>query len=79
VSGTKKNILHNEIPVLNFARECVVATKDIAPGEVISTANVWVKRPGTGEIPAKHLKKVLGKKAKVAIKYDSQLKWADVE
>jgi len=30
-SGTKKNILHNEIPVLNFARECVVATKDIAP------------------------------------------------
>ena len=38
----------------------------IAPvkkGEAFTKENIWVKRPGTGEILAKDFKKILGKKA----------------
>ena len=37
--------------------------------------NLWVKRPGTGEIKAKHYKNILGKKAKVSIPKNTQIKW----
>ena len=52
-----------------------MATKDIAAGEKITMENVWVKRPGTGEIKAKDLSKVLARVAKVDIKKDQQLSW----
>jgi len=73
--GGKKVILPEEKPTINFAYACVVATKDIAAGEKITMENVWVKRPGTGEIKAKDLSKVLARVAKVDIKKDQQLSW----
>jgi N-acetylneuraminate synthase len=56
--GTNKAILENERPVLKFARASVVAIKPIAAGERLSEANIWVKRPADGEIPAKSYKQV---------------------
>ena len=41
--------------------------------------NIWVKRPGTGNIAAKHFKDVIGKKAKRNIPEDEQLSWEDFE
>ena len=38
---------------------------------------IWSKRPGTG-IPAKLMKKVIGKKAKKNIKENQLLKWSDL-
>ncbi|MEE3226230.1 MAG: SAF domain-containing protein, partial [Bacteroidota bacterium] len=41
-------------------------------------ANIWVKRPGTGEILAEQFEDILGKKAARAIAEDEQLKASDV-
>jgi len=73
--GGSKTILKEEMPTIKFAYACVVTTKDMKKGEVFSKENLWVKRPGTGDIKAEHYSKILGKKAKKDIKKDSQLKW----
>ena len=46
----------------------------VKKGEVFTKENIWVKRPGTGEILAKDFKKILGKKAVEDIAADTQLK-----
>jgi len=76
--GSEKRIIEDERPVVEFARHSVVALRDIAKGETFTRENVWVKRPGTGEIQANDISKVLGKKALVDISYDSQLRWEQV-
>lgn len=77
--GGKKDILEEEQPTIDFAYACVVSTKDIKKGEVFSEENIWVKRPGTGEIKAVDYPKILGKIAKVDIKKDIQIKWSNIE
>ena len=76
--GTDKAILDKERPVLNFARASVVAIKPIAAGDRITEDNIWVKRPGDGEIPAKLFKQVVGRVAKVAMAPDHQIKWSEL-
>lgn len=71
--GGKKDILDDEKPVIDFAYACVVAIKDINKGEALSLDNIWVKRPGTGEIFAKDFEDVLGKIATVDISENTQL------
>jgi len=77
VGGTKA-ILPEEQPTINFAYACVVAIRDIKAGERLSEENVWVKRPGSGEIKAVHFERILTKKVRKEIKKDSQLKWSDL-
>jgi N-acetylneuraminate synthase len=77
--GGSKEILPEEKPTIDFAYACVVAIRPIAPGEPFTMENVWVKRPGTGEIKASHFDSVLGKRAKSAIPLNAQLRWQDVE
>jgi len=77
-SGGNKNILKEEQPTIDFAYASVVSIKDIKQGEKFSKDNLWVKRPGTGEILAKHFESLLGKVAQNDIKADSQLRWGDV-
>jgi len=76
--GGKKTILKEEQPTIDFAYACVVSLKDIAAGEKLSAENIWVKRPGTGEIKAVDYERLLGKSAKSAIKRDAQLRWSDI-
>ena len=45
----------------------------------LSKENVWVKRPGTGEILAKDFQKVLEYKAKMKISKNTQIKWNMIE
>jgi N-acetylneuraminate synthase len=66
-------IQQDELPVMEFARECVVVIKPVARGEELSLANVWVKRPGTGPIPAHDLPKVLGRRAARDLAFDHQV------
>ena len=75
----KKDILKEEQPTINFAYACVVATQDIHPNEELTKNNIWVKRPGTGEIKASYFNKILGKKTKKFLKKDSQIKWEEIE
>jgi len=72
--GGSKTILPEEKPTIDFAYSSVVTINDIKKGDSITSENIWVKRPGTGEIPAGDFSKVLGKKALVDIKKDVQLK-----
>ena len=77
--GGTKEILAEEKPTIDFAYACVVSIRDIPAGENLSLENVWVKRPGTGEIKAVHLDSLLGRRVKRAIAINSQLRWADLE
>lgn len=72
-----KDILPEEKPTIDFAYACVVSIRDITAGEELTRENIWVKRPGTGEIKAVHFESLLGKKANKTIAKNSQLKWAD--
>lgn len=71
--GGSKDVLDDEQPVIDFAYACVVAIKDIKKGEEFTLDNIWVKRPGTGEIFAKDFKNVLGKIANIDISENTQL------
>jgi N-acetylneuraminate synthase len=77
--GGSKDILPDEQPTIDFAYACVVAIRDIAAGETLTRENVWVKRPGTGEIKAVHFEGLLGKIARRGLPVHSQLRWTDLE
>lgn len=76
--GGHKVVLPEEQPTIDFAYASVVAIKNIKKGETLSLDNVWVKRPGTGEILAAELKNVLGKKAIKNIPCNKQLNYEDI-
>jgi len=77
--GGKKEAALEEQVTIDFAFATVVTTKDIKAGEVLSKDNIWVKRPGTGEIKADYFKSVLGKKVNKDIGDDYHLSWDDIE
>lgn len=74
-----KEVLIEEKPTIEFAYASVVAIRDISAGEILSEENIWVKRPGTGEIRAEYFGTLLGKTAKVNVKKNDQLRWNWVE
>ena len=66
-----------EVPMMRGGTKGALPEVTIAPvkkGEVFTKENIWVKRPGTGEILAKDYTKILGKKAVEDIAADTQLK-----
>ena len=73
--GGRKQILPEEQPTIDFAYACVVATRAIPAGSDFTMKNLWVKRPGTGEIKAKSLPHLLGQKAGKDIVKNEQLRW----
>ena len=77
--GIRNKILKEEIPVTNFAFATVVTTNKIIKNEKLTTNNVWVKRPGTGKIPAKDLHKVINKRAKKILPKNYQVKFSDIK
>jgi N-acetylneuraminate synthase len=76
--GGKKDILPDEKPTINFAYACVVSIRDISEGDVLTPENIWVKRPGTGEIKAKYYERILGKMVTKNIGKNQQLRWTDI-
>lgn len=77
--GGKKAVLPEEQVTIDFAYASCVTIAPIKKGEAFSKANLWVKRPGTGEILAEHFEGLLGKKAAVDMDRDTQLTWQLVE
>ena len=76
--GGAKSILKEEQDIINFAYACVVSTKLIVKGQKFSKENIWVKRPGTGEIKAIEYSKIINKKASRNIPANIQLKRSDI-
>lgn len=72
--GGSKSILREEEPTIKFAYACVVTIKNIKKGDYFTKDNIWVKRPGTGEIKAEEYENVLGRRAAKNIKRDTQIK-----
>ena len=61
--GGRKQAAKEEQVTIDFAFATVCSIKNIAKGEVFTMDNIWVKRPGTGDILAERFEEVLGKKA----------------
>src|SRR5262249_26466460 len=74
--GGEKRILPEEQSTIDFAYACVVAIRDIGAGEAFTRENIWVKRPGIGEIKAEHYESLLGRRAAIAIGKDAQVRRA---
>nr|MBP3598581.1 N-acetylneuraminate synthase family protein [Eubacterium sp.] len=78
LGGTKKALADEQVTI-DFAFATAVTIAPIQAGEIFTKENLWVKRPGTGEILAEDYEKVLGRKATREIGNDVQLTWDMVE
>lgn len=76
--GGKKEATKEEQVTIDFAFATVVTTKPIKKNEIFSKENIWVKRPGIGQILAEEYESILGKTAKRDIENDEHLKWDDI-
>jgi N-acetylneuraminate synthase len=77
--GGKKEAAKEEQVTIDFAFASVVTIKPIKKGERLTKENLWVKRPGTGEIKAEHYEKLLGSVLNKDIENDVHLKWNDID
>ncbi|WP_155988293.1 N-acetylneuraminate synthase family protein [Oribacterium sp. P6A1] len=77
--GGEKRALKEEQVTIDFAFATLVTIKPVKKGETFTKDNLWVKRPGTGEILAEEYEKVLGRRATVDIETDTQLSYKMIE
>ena len=77
--GGKKVAAKEEQVTIDFAFATVVTTKNLKKGDILTKENIWVKRPGTGEIKAEHYDSLIGKVVNKDIENDEHLSWADIE
>lgn len=76
--GTKAPAKEEQVTIdFAFATVCTIAP--IKKGEQFTKENIWVKRPGTGEILAEDFNNVLGKVACCDLETDVQLKKTDIK
>ncbi len=68
-----------EEPVYRFARASIVADRDLQKGHLIEEKDIWVRRPGTGDIPGFDFDKVVGQRLARAVRRNTQLSWPDFE
>ncbi len=75
--GTKGPAAEEQVTIdFAFATVCTIAS--IKKGDTFTKENIWVKRPGTGEILAEHFNAILGQVAQRDIEIDVQLEKTDV-
>jgi sialic acid synthase SpsE len=67
-----------EEDVYRFARGSIVADRDLPAGHVITEADIWARRPGSGEIAGYEFDRVLGKPLTRTVRRNEQLKWKDL-
>jgi len=77
--GGKKEATKEEQVTIDFAFATVVTTKVLKKGDILSKDNIWVKRPGTGEILAEYYNSLLGKVMIKDVENDEHLSWSDFE
>ena len=76
--GSKKPVPEERV-TMAFAFSTVCTIAPIKAGDTFTNKNLWVKRPGTGEIPAEHFEEVLGQKAAIDLTSGAHLKLSDIE
>ncbi|MBI4256895.1 N-acetylneuraminate synthase family protein [Candidatus Uhrbacteria bacterium] len=76
--GGEKTVLAEEQPTIDFAYASVVTIKPISAGGLLTRENLWVKRPGTGEILAVEYESLLGRTISGDLPADVQLRRSDL-
>lgn len=76
--GGAKGPVAAEQPTIDFAYASVVSIAPIRAGQRLDASNIWVKRPGTGEILADRYDELIGRVAARDIAPDAQIGWADL-
>ncbi|WP_246943864.1 N-acetylneuraminate synthase [Bacillus pinisoli] len=76
--GGKKEAAIEEKVTTDFAFATVVTIKELKQGDTLTEDNIWVKRPGIGEITAGSYKSILGKQVNKNIQNDHHLSWKDI-
>lgn len=76
--GGTKAPAKEELVTIDFAFATVCTIKPVKKGDIFTKDNIWVKRPGTGEILAEHYNSILGKTALTDIEQDKQLTWKEI-
>lgn len=77
--GGSKEVRPEEEITARFAYASVVASNDIQQGELLTTDNLWVRRPGNGDFLADDYRSLLGKVASKCIIKGAQIKKADIQ
>jgi N-acetylneuraminate synthase len=77
LGGTKGPAAEEQV-TMDFAFATVVTIAPVRQGDRYSAENVWVKRPGTGELLAERYDEVLGKRAVRDLPADTHLRLTDV-
>jgi sialic acid synthase SpsE len=68
-----------EEDVYRFARGSIVADCDLPAGHILTEADIWARRPGSGEISVQHFDRLIGACTRVSLKRNQQLKWSDLD
>ena len=76
--GGTKGPAREEQVTMDFAFATVVTIKAIKAGEALTKENLWVKRPGTGPIPAEKYEEMLGQTAIRDLPSDTHLTLQDI-
>lgn len=76
--GGKKEATEEEQVTMDFAFATVVTICPIKKGEILTKDNIWVKRPGVGEIKAEYYNKLLGKSINKDMEEDIHINWIDI-
>ena len=76
--GGAKGPAREEQVTMDFAFATVVTIAPIKAGEMLTKQNLWVKRPGTGSIPAEQYESLLGRKAQRDLAADQHISVDDV-
>ena len=77
--GGRKEPAAEEQVTMDFAFATLVTIAPVAVGDIFSEKNLWVKRPGTGAIPAERYEDILGRKARRNIEPDTHLTAEDFD
>ena len=72
------NVYSEKTNEVDMTTNCV-PTENIKKGDYLTKDNIWVKRPGTGEILAEDYNEIIGKRAVSDILNDTHLTWKDIE
>ena len=77
--GGSKEPAKEEKVTIDFAFATVVSITEIKIGDKLTSENIWVKRPGTGDIKAEFFNDLIGKISKKNIKSGQHINWDDFE
>ncbi len=77
LGGTKGPTKEEQV-TMDFAFATVVTIADVRKGEPFTKKNIWVKRPGTGSVPAARFEELLGKLSARDLPTDKHLTTDDI-